>query len=64
MKIPFQDTRSGTGRRWNDVNNLKKIRFSDIYQAIDTCNNLTMSELQELHLKLEKELVSHNSLTN
>jgi hypothetical protein len=56
MKIPFQDSRAGGNRRWTDYRRLQKVRFLEIYQILEGCQELRKTELMELNRLIERKL--------
>ena len=56
MKIPFLDTRAGADRRWTDYKKLQKVRFLEIYELLENCNELREPELVELNGLIENKL--------
>jgi len=56
MKIPFQDSRTGGNRRWTDYRKWQKIRFLEIYELLENCNELKEPELMELSRLIENKL--------
>ena len=48
MRIPFQDTRAGSSRRWTDLVKLRENSFNDICDLIERCDDLTTKQLMQL----------------
>ena len=56
MQIPFQDSRADDNRRWADYKKLKRVRFLEIYDLLEKCNELREPELIELNTLIENKL--------
>ncbi len=62
MQIPFQDSRADGNRRWTDYKKLKRVRFFEICDLLDNCNELREPELIELNTLIENKLKSFKEI--